>query len=607
MEAKGDLYHGKSVGALRAEMVNRTEAFRLPPIFLYDNFRHCELQSSVYCYARTLLREDQFPADFVLPHVEFVIPNELFPTIADDKRRYETLVNVCVNQRLSTQYNLTGYTALEYCRPRPEDLNRAFDTLELLFLAVSVTLVSVLFLSTVFDLCGFRRDNAIVSAFSIGRNWARLTADADSALHQDLLYIDGLRVMMNHLVIMLHSILLLCIAPLQNYHYVEQMLSHSPMLVYNSTSVFLVQVFFTIGGYLLSVNVLRDATRGRIDARYVGNRLLNRLLRLLPVYGYFLLFSVSLNVRFDVNVGGFRLFTAENAICRQNWWANLFFVNNFMWPRELCLVHTWYLAADFQLYLMALGLLLVVNRWPKHVGVVFFSAVVASFAIPAYITHQHKLHPVLPIKLSEAKFVGMYEPWIRRIYFPSYANTGCYLFGVIAGYLYHQVQTNYLQLHRHLLYRIIDKSVTPVLLALSVSSCMWYLYDIPKPAFWVSLYSALYRNIIGIFVAVCFLRCINTSPGIFRTLLSAKPLTMLGKLTYCVYVLHDVAMRFVLMNEQADAVIGLGIFVRYMYFMNVVAFAGGLVVFLTIDQPMMQLFKPAINRLWPVGVKSKHH
>uniref|UniRef100_A0A182QKT8 Acyltransferase 3 domain-containing protein n=1 Tax=Anopheles farauti TaxID=69004 RepID=A0A182QKT8_9DIPT len=629
---------------------------RMPPIYMYDSFERCESLSSVYCYARTVLREDQLPAGFVMPPIEstdrivhnhrpnflelgvcleqcerelasfsassrrklfqpkipvnftFQIPNALFPTLVADKRRYETLVNVCVNRRLSSAYNMTGYTELEYCRANSQQAaTRPFDALEILFLVLLAVLVGTLILSTFADICGIKRDNALVSSFAIHRNWQRLMAEESSRLHRDLLYIDGLRVVINHLVIILHTFLIMSAVPSKNYAEIENLAGKAPTLIYLSSNAFLVQTFFTIGGYLLSVNFLRDTTRVPINFRYVGNKLLNRLLRLLPVYGFFLLFSVSVNTRFDVNMNGYRLFTVENAICRQNWWTNLFFVNNFMWPAELCLMHTWYLAADMQLFVMALVLLLLVHRWPKSIGVVFLLGVVVSFTIPGYIMHQHKLHPVLPAKQSEAKFIFMYEPWLRRLYLPSYANTGCYLYGIIAGYLYHWVTNNKLQLHRSLLYRTIDRCVTPTLVSLILSTFVWYTVDIPKPSLWVSAYSALYRNIIGIFVAVCFLRSINSPLGIVRKILSSKLLTTLGKLTYSVYVLHDVVMRLVLLNERYGSSVSVQKVVLFVYQVTAVSYAAGLVVFLAIEQPMIMLLKPHINRLCPVGVKTKNH
>uniref|UniRef100_A0A182YEG2 Acyltransferase 3 domain-containing protein n=1 Tax=Anopheles stephensi TaxID=30069 RepID=A0A182YEG2_ANOST len=623
-----------------------SESVSVPPIFLYDDFDRCEAQSSVYCYGRTVLRLDQYPAGFVVPQTEsmdrivyqhrvhhlelgiclrecerelegvanrdqlyqpqipvnftFLIPNELFPTMKDDKRRYETLVNVCVNRRLRARYNITGYTALEYCRPEAaKQKARPFDALELLFLAILGTLLGTLILSSILDFNRVDRDNVIVSAFSIRRNWDRLHERPSSQLHRDLRYIDGLRVIINHLVIVLHSFLIASAAPSRNYDELEEMMSFAPLLIYISSNAFLVQVFFTIGGYLLSVNVLRDSEKTPINVRYAGNKVLNRLLRLVPVYAFFLLFSVSVNKRFDVNLSGYRLFTAENAICRQNWWANLFFVNNFLWPEELCLMHTWYLAADLQLFLMAMGLLLVIYRWPKSVGVVFLGGVIASFVIPGYVLHVHKLHPVLPAKLSETKFLTMYDPWLRRIYLPSYTNTGSYLFGVIAGYVYHGTKTNRIQLQNSLLFKAVDKCVTPVLIGVIMSTYLWYAIDIPKPNIWVTLYSSLYRNIIGIFVAVCFMRCIITPRGDIRKFLSNRFLTTLGKLTYSAYVLHDVVMRFILLNESYNTLISAPTFFMYVYIVTALAFIGGLVVFLVIEQPMIQLLKPYVNQICP--------
>ncbi|XP_058123500.1 nose resistant to fluoxetine protein 6-like [Anopheles ziemanni] len=629
---------------------------RLPPIFMYDDLTQCEAHDSVYCYARTILRVDRFPHGYVLPDTEStsrivynhraqfldlgiclssceeelrhlstsekaalyhskinvnftsLIPNELFPTMENDKSKYETLVNICVNRRLSVEYNMSGYTALEYCRPRPIEVARSFDFLEILFIAVSAGFIGALLISTMLDACSVRPESSVVSAFSIRKNWNRLMGEQRSSLHLDLLYIDGLRVVVNHLVIVLHTFLVAGVVPTKNYQDLEDLLGYRGLQAYVSCNAFLVQIFFTIGGYLLTVNFLRDASRAPINAKYIVNKLLNRLVRLMPVYGYFLLFSVSLNRRFDVNENGFRLFTAENAICRQNWWSNLLFVNNFSWPRELCLMHTWYLAADLQLFLMALAVLLVIYRWPRVAGFLFVSGVILSFWVPAYITHQQKLHPVLPSKLSEAKFLVMYEPWLRHLYLPSYANTGCYLFGIIAGYLYHQTTTNNLQLGKSPVYRLADKMVTPVLLMVIVSSCLWYNFDVPKPSVWVSMYSALFRNIIGIFVALCFLRCINTPKGLLRSILSSKPFVTLGKLTYSVYILHDVVMRFVLLQERIGTMLSVSKFLGYIYFVNGASFVGGLIVFMAIEQPMIQLLKPVVNRAYPIQVdKSKNN
>uniref|UniRef100_A0A2M4BGF2 Putative nose resistant to fluoxetine protein 6 n=1 Tax=Anopheles marajoara TaxID=58244 RepID=A0A2M4BGF2_9DIPT len=625
--------------------------YRPPNIFMYDDFDSCIARSntSVYCYAKTVLPVDQFPAGFVVPNTEstdriviehrrhvlelgvctakcleevhqlsetersaldlpaipvnftFLIPSKLFPTMVADNRRYSSLVNVCINKRLRDEYNITGHTILEYCRPPTSRPSPPFSFLELAFIAITVILVGALLIATLIDLSS-SNDKAPhddwVMAFSVRQNWNRLLADPRSpSLHHELLYVDGLRVLVNHLVILLHSSLAAGIVPTSNWADFEHLMNFYPALAYFSSNAFLVQIFFTIGGYLLSVNFLRDANTRPIDARYVASKLLNRLLRLLPVYGYFVLLSVSVNVRFDTNVNGFRPFTAENGICRQNWWSNLLFLNNLAWPEDLCLMHTWYLATDFQLFILALIVLLAVHRWPKSSGTVFTVATLVSLWMPAYITHTNKLHPVLPAKLSETKLLTMHDPWIRKIYMPSYTNTGSYLAGLIAGYLHHRVTNNKLQLSAFTLYRAVDRTITPLLIAIVATAGIWYRIEVPKPSLWVSLYSTLYRNVIGVFMAMCFLRSINASKGWFRRILSLKLFTTLGKLTYSVYVLHDVVMRFMLYCEQMGTAIELGKFVRLVYQGTCTAFVCGLFVFLLIEQPMIQLLKPTIDRI----------
>ncbi|XP_050087840.1 nose resistant to fluoxetine protein 6-like [Anopheles aquasalis] len=635
--------------------VQAEDAYRLPDIFMYDDWETCS-NSSVYCYAKTLLRVDQFPVGVLVPDTEstdrivynhrrhvlelgvciskcqdeisglsemersaldhpaipvnytFHVPSHVFPTMAADARRYSSLVNVCINKRLRAEYNISGHTTLEYCRPPRSSPAPPFTFLENAFIAITFILVSVMLLATFIDTCSPNDktpSDGWVMAFSIRQNWIRLLEQPRTDLQQELVHIGGLRVVLQHLLIVIHSVGMVMIAPTQNYDKMERSLHHYPLLAYITTNAVLVQIFFTIGGYLLSVNFLRDTRTLLIDGRYITKKLLNRLLRLLPVYWYFLLFSVSINVRFDTTVSGYRLFTVENAFCRQNGWSNLLFINNLAWPVEMCLLHTWYLAADFQLFLYALPVLVVVHRWPKSSGSVFMVAILFSLWMPAYITYIEKLHPVFPFKLSEAKLFLMYDPWIRKIHMPSYANTGSYLAGLIAGYLHDRVTNHKLQLCAFLLYRAADRWITPFMVVVLFSSGIWYSIDVPKPSLWVSLYSAVYRNVLGVFVAVCFLRSINAAKGLLRRILSLKLLTTLGKLTYSVYVLHDVAMRFVQRNEPTVSTISVRKVLSFVSLINMLAFVGGLLVFLLVEQPMIQLFKPSIDRLCPSRRKNK--
>lgn len=49
--------------------------------------------------------------------------------------------------------------------------------------------------------------------------------------------------------------------------------------------------------------------------------------------------------------------------CRAYWWRNVLFIQNFFPLSEMCLSWSWYVAADFQLYMLGLFLLLISTRW----------------------------------------------------------------------------------------------------------------------------------------------------------------------------------------------------------------------------------------------------
>ncbi|CAG5047458.1 unnamed protein product [Parnassius apollo] len=89
------------------------------------------------------------------------------------------------------------------------------------------------------------------------------------------------------------------------------------------------------------------------------------------------------------------LVEGECAHCRDKWWAHFLYINNFLEPNEKCLMHTWFLATDMQLYVLAGFLTLTLGRSPRRavkvLSCLFVCAVVANFAI----AYNWNLKPVL--------------------------------------------------------------------------------------------------------------------------------------------------------------------------------------------------------------------
>ncbi|GFX14353.1 hypothetical protein TNCV_1768471 [Trichonephila clavipes] len=86
---------------------------------------------------------------------------------------------------------------------------------------------------------------------------------------------------------------------------------------------------------------------------HLGLFILHRLWRLIPSY-YFILLCATLVPL--MSSGPLFHDTMLNSIypCFKYWWRNVLFINNFYDMTNMCMLHTWYVSADLQLYLVSL-------------------------------------------------------------------------------------------------------------------------------------------------------------------------------------------------------------------------------------------------------------
>lgn len=246
-------------------------------------------------------------------------------------------------------------------------------------------------------------DHIIVSSFSVRRNWHRLTEQPKGALYLEFGYIDGLRVLTCVIVLDIHCLLAGGIVPMQNTEYAERLLESGFLIDYITTSIVAIQIFFVIGGLLLTVTVMDDlGGKSYFERGYFKTRILNRLIRIIPVYFFFLLISVVGDDFPGVQVGavGYKSLIQERAICRKKWWTNVLFIDNLpVFGDEHCSSQGWYLAADLQLFLATLVLLAVICKYPKRPDIVLWLSGVVGIAIPAAIVYYLGLESSLPVKL----------------------------------------------------------------------------------------------------------------------------------------------------------------------------------------------------------------
>uniref|UniRef100_A0A6P4ECQ7 Nose resistant to fluoxetine protein 6-like n=1 Tax=Drosophila rhopaloa TaxID=1041015 RepID=A0A6P4ECQ7_DRORH len=156
---------------------------------------------------------------------------------------------------------------------------------------------------------------------------------------------------------------------------------------YVSSAPLLVDVFFTISGFLQTFNFLRNSQQLEAVRRnsFVGNLklfgklLFHRYLRLGPLY-LVVMATVDLVYAYIGDVSVYHINERFDEMCSKHWWRNLLFIQNLFDHRDMCANWSWSLACEMQFFILANALLFLYVKYPKIVKALVASSFVATIA-----------------------------------------------------------------------------------------------------------------------------------------------------------------------------------------------------------------------------------
>ncbi|CAG2169386.1 unnamed protein product [Oppiella nova] len=177
--------------------------------------------------------------------------------------------------------------------------------------------------------------------------------------------------------------------------------------------------------------------------------------------------------------------------CHNNWWHNLLLINNWFSPDDICLINTWYLSADFQMYV---------------------------------------------------------EYHLKYGYFPTFQHFGPYCMGIFVGYFILNTPNNYRLPQTQ---SIISWIVCP-LISLSVLLFTYNWNNGVEPSRLSSiLYSSLSRTIWCTGLSWITYVCCIGSGGVVNRLLSHPVFVPLSRLSFGVYLSHLVIIFIIFFTRKS--------------------------------------------------------
>ncbi|XP_011191649.1 nose resistant to fluoxetine protein 6 [Zeugodacus cucurbitae] len=211
-----------------------------------------------------------------------------------------------------------------------------------------------------------------------------------------------------------------------------------------SQAIFFVDIFFVISAILLVYNFLSSESRlEKIrqndfvqNSKLFGKLLLHRYLRLTPMLIITMLLS---DVFYDLTntYSPFYLGVNSGFYCKQSWWHNVLYIQNFLEMKDICCSWTWYLACEMQFNVLITALLFLYVKKERFAKVVFVTLALGFPVVGWWCNYYNGI--TFDIDKLHSTLTQLYvKPWVR---------INPYLGGALCGWLLHHLAQQ--RRHRH--------------------------------------------------------------------------------------------------------------------------------------------------------------
>ncbi|KAJ8716964.1 hypothetical protein PYW08_005363 [Mythimna loreyi] len=452
----------------------------------------------------------------------------------------------CLNNSLYSQYRLEGsLTHLRYCDKEGERVTLDYGDIAMAVVYFIVIMLNVI--GSLYDVLTYKKDdktgNPYLLAFSIRKNWGRLIAPSNSGQEprlERLKLFYGLRAMTMFCVFFSHTTLIMSYSYVANPLYIETSYEDPlKQILFNGSLV--THTFFVMSSFLLAFNFQLYTEKHNVGWVHYPKGIILRYLRLTPTYAL-VLFTITTWMRHAFHGPLWQLVvTTESDACRHYWWAQLLYINNYIYDDAYCLPQTWYLAADIQLFCMGL-LICMVARTYKTRAVLLSVLFVVALAIVAGHTYFQDLDPVVIQSPESYRHLYASEDTFRLVYARGHTNMSTYILGLAGGFIAYHLQ-NDKELHRYKKHRWVVWVTFPLGVAVILSGGLFYSDTGRAAIVWRVLYATLYKPVFQFLVVILILGCVFKFESIYRGIVEWRGWTWMGRVSYSAFLLHTIFQR----------------------------------------------------------------
>jgi peptidoglycan/LPS O-acetylase OafA/YrhL len=443
-----------------------------------------------------------------------------------------------------------------------------------------------------------------LQCFSFSKNWATLFERSISDSSQ---IFDGIRAISTLWVIYGHIYLLRLMDVIKNledlpYHF------EKPLATVGYSPTLSVDTFFWLSGFLIGYLVVQENEKSKGKINW-GLSIFGRLLRILPVYIFAMVFVNFLITNWGSGPKSYHIKEKAQASCDKYWWTNFLFVNNYVpdYHGNNCVGQSWYVAADMQFYLLSIPLMIFYLKVSKK-----YFWLLITFLCTASVTYRLIIadHYNVNMCLLNSK---VNNDDYNRIHTNGISRVTPYLLGILAGLVYnykkYQKSTDPFVkfFHKTLSSRV--KALSLYLIGLVLFNLIFWLptkawsdhkndymgYSREFNVFFMGFYSFA----AGISYFLMFLPLLYDAFPVVSAVLAWTFWVPIAKASFCIYFLHMSLIRVFMANEQLPYIYSFHSIIIDFLSIGLVSVIAGMLVYTLIEAPFGNLLKLVLGRSPP--------
>ncbi|KAF8777146.1 nose resistant to fluoxetine protein 6-like [Argiope bruennichi] len=372
--------------------------------------------------------------------------------------------------------------------------------------------------------------------FSIQNNCRKLLSTVSGEEHLNFLH--GIKtfalywVMLSHINMFYATILRNVTAEFQ--HFLE--MPHTQFIV---NGIFSNDVFFVLSGFLNGY-MFFDYYKKRNGKIPWLSFYVSRFLRFTPLYLILLGFYATLFPY--IGSGPIWPTYQTNPLCKENWIWNVLYLNNFQTHKTQCMLTTWFIACDLQLYIISPLFLLLLIRRPKMGFALIIACICGSCLISFMLTKHYNLidgASKLSFHTHDMKtYYGRFWLYFDMVYVKPYTRIGTYLIGIALGYFV--LQRKYSGVKKS---SLITLCVGWTLAFICSFIAFFAIYNRDESDLERALYNGLKHLLMSCSISWIIFVCFTGQGGLINWFLSLPIFVPLSRLSYCIYFIHIMAIE----------------------------------------------------------------